>query len=250
MNHRIYGLALRAIVLALALASMGCAVRGRAYAHVGPPVAFVEPPILVSISPGVWVVRDYHEPIYYVDDGYYRYSGGSWYFAASWNTPSWVVVRPAVVPRVVVHRNHRRYVHYRGGANAHVRRAPARVDRSRARVDERRPVRGMDVERRRQPGTQPSAPPSTRQSAPPETRRSVPPSTRGGAPGMRPSQPEAPPRPRTSPPPRGDRAQPGRAPATRGDVRPSPPSRATPPRTRPAPRQTRPRTPPPRRGER
>ena len=101
-------IALGAVMLALSLASAGCTVGARGYAEVGPSVAFVEPPLLVWIAPGVWVVRDHYEPVYYVDDGYYRYSGGNWYFAASWNAPSWVVVRHSAVPRVVVRRDHRR----------------------------------------------------------------------------------------------------------------------------------------------
>lgn len=116
-----------AALVGLVLAS-GCVVRGtvRARAHVAPP--------MVLVSDGVYVIEDYHEPVFYSDGYYWRYYGNVWY-RSSYHTGGWV--RWSHVPNRVVHiRNPHVYVRYRGNAHGHVRqdrpavrdhRAPARV---------------------------------------------------------------------------------------------------------------------------
>jgi hypothetical protein len=119
-------------VLATALLSAGCVAHahGRAhghayaYAEAEPPVVFYEPPMLVAIDSGVWVVPRYHTTVYYVDDTYWCHEGGIWYRSSHWEG-AWVAVNVSIVPRVIVHRTHSRYVHYEAAPGAEVRRAPA-----------------------------------------------------------------------------------------------------------------------------
>jgi hypothetical protein len=52
-------------------------------------------PDLVTVSPGVQVIADYDEPIFYSDGFYWRYYGGTWY-RSSYYTGGWVYARPPV----------------------------------------------------------------------------------------------------------------------------------------------------------
>jgi len=99
-------LALSGLLLA-GLSNTGCIVHGRA--RVGGAV-YAEP-ALVEVSPGVMVVEDYDEPVFYSDGFYWRYYGGIWY-RSSYHTGGWVTWRnpPA---RVIGIRNPRGYVRYR-----------------------------------------------------------------------------------------------------------------------------------------
>jgi hypothetical protein len=89
-----------ALVLALALGT-GCAATVAADAY-GPD--------LVYVSPGVQVIADYNEPIFYSDGFYWRYYGGVWY-RSSYYTGGWVYARPPVAV-LRIDRPHA-YVHYR-----------------------------------------------------------------------------------------------------------------------------------------
>ena len=52
-------------------------------------------PDLVTVSPGVQVIADYDEPIFYSDGFYWRYDGGGWY-RSTYYTGGWVYARPPV----------------------------------------------------------------------------------------------------------------------------------------------------------
>jgi hypothetical protein len=52
-------------------------------------------PDLVTVSPGVQVIADYDEPIFYSDGYYWRYYGGGWY-RSSYYTGGWAYARPPV----------------------------------------------------------------------------------------------------------------------------------------------------------
>jgi hypothetical protein len=73
-------------------------------------------PDLVYVSPGVQVIADYDEPIFYVDNYYWRFSGGTWYRSASY-TGGWVYATPPVVIRRI--ERPEVYVHYRPAGVAH-----------------------------------------------------------------------------------------------------------------------------------
>lgn len=117
------------VVLGLVgLFSTGCAARvySRGYVAYSAPVVFVEAPELVYVEPGVYVVRNYDDAVYYSDGYYWCNRGGVWYHTAYWNDP-WVTVSVNVVPSIFVHRDHRTYVHYHGAPGATVYRQPART---------------------------------------------------------------------------------------------------------------------------
>jgi hypothetical protein len=111
-----------ALIGATAAFNAGCVGRASAgaYAEVEAPVVFVEPPTLVLIDSGVWVVRDYEYSVYYYSDFYWVYRGGVWYRSHAYDR-GWATVEVDVVPSFVVHRDHRAYVHYRGSARAQTR---------------------------------------------------------------------------------------------------------------------------------
>src|SRR3954471_12849051 len=57
-------------------------------------------PDLVTVSPGVQVIADYDEPIFYSDGYYWRDYGGGWY-RSSYYTGGWAYARPpAAVMRI------------------------------------------------------------------------------------------------------------------------------------------------------
>jgi hypothetical protein len=134
------------IAASLGMLLSGCVVRAHGHARVG----YVAPE-LVYVSPGVQVVADYHEPVFYSEGFYWRYYGGVWY-RSSYHSYGWVRVHAA--PTYVVrigHHNHHRYVRYRGNAN------------SRARYDHYRnppPARGPVVRDHRRPAVRHAPPPA------------------------------------------------------------------------------------------
>ena len=113
------------VMIGAAALSAGCVAHAQAgvNAEAEPPVVFTEPPTLVAVDGGVWVVRDSDYATYYVDDYYWVYRGGIWYRSHAYDG-GWVVAEVGVVPTVIVHRDPAVYVHFRGEANAKTRRAP------------------------------------------------------------------------------------------------------------------------------
>ena len=66
---------------------------------------------LVEVSPGVEVIADYDEPIFFADDYYWVNRGGIWY-SSPWYRGGWVrAERPPTA--IVSIRNPQAYVHYR-----------------------------------------------------------------------------------------------------------------------------------------
>jgi hypothetical protein len=121
------------VLLAFAgLLSVGCTTRvygrgyARGYVRYSAPVVFAQAPDLVYVEPGVYVVRNYNDAVYYSDGYYWSSRGGVWYRTAHWSDP-WVTVHVGAVPRTFVHRDHRVYAHYHGTAGAHTYRAPDRT---------------------------------------------------------------------------------------------------------------------------
>lgn len=109
-----FSLALSGLLL-LAGATSGCVVHGRA--RVGATVQ--AEPAMVEVSPGVMVIEDYDEPVFYSDGYYWLYSDGVW-LRSSYHTGGWVRVR-TVPTRIVSIRSPRAYVRYRARGGARVR---------------------------------------------------------------------------------------------------------------------------------
>jgi hypothetical protein len=121
-----------AVVIGASALSAGCVAHAQAgvSAEAEPPVVFAEPPTLVAVDGGVWVVRDSDYATYYVDDYYWVYRDGTWYRSRTYDG-GWVVAEVAIVPTVIVYRDAVRYVHFRGEANARTRRAPHEGEKGR-----------------------------------------------------------------------------------------------------------------------
>ena len=113
-------------ICAAAASSVGCEAHAQAVATGevdSAPVVFVDRPTLVAVDGGVWVVRDYDYAVYYVDDNYWVYKENVWYRSRAYNS-GWVKVEVAVVPVIIVSRDHHKYVHFHGEATAQTRLAP------------------------------------------------------------------------------------------------------------------------------
>ncbi len=123
-------LSITGALAALLFAGSGCVVRGQVRTS-----AYVSTPELVMVQPGVYVMADYDQPVFYTDGYYWLYRDGFW-FRSGVYSGGWVRVRN--VP-VAVHRIHRphAYVHYHARGNARVYRAPARRGEPVRRVETR-----------------------------------------------------------------------------------------------------------------
>ncbi|KAB2901245.1 MAG: hypothetical protein F9K40_08645 [Kofleriaceae bacterium] len=124
-------------VLVLAFGT-SCVVRARTHGTV-----VASQPDLVAVAPGVHVIADYGEPIFFADGFYWWFYDGYWY-RSSMYTDGWVYV--TAPPRVVLSiGDPYRYRHYRPH-NYVVRHRPAPVHTIRRPVvrerhDTRRQVR-------------------------------------------------------------------------------------------------------------
>src|SRR5512146_527550 len=67
-------------------------------------------PELVYVAPGVQVIADYDEPIFFHDGFYWRFYAGTWY-RSSYYTGGWIYTAPPLA-LLRIERPHT-YVHYR-----------------------------------------------------------------------------------------------------------------------------------------
>jgi len=103
---------LHSVLFASVLTAIGCT--GSAQVHTEGDVAYTQP-ALVEVEPGVQVVADYDEPVFYSDNMYWRYEGGVWY-QSRYHNRAWARVD---APPVAVRHIERpeMYVHYHGRAD-------------------------------------------------------------------------------------------------------------------------------------
>jgi hypothetical protein len=107
-------------------------------------------PTMVYISPGVQVIEDYEEPIFYSSNVYWRFNGGVWYQSRSY-TGGWVRVTrpPATIVRI---ERPSMYVHYRasahGAAQANAQPAAMQQERREAQAERREEKHEAQQERR------------------------------------------------------------------------------------------------------
>lgn len=95
-------------LLAPTLLAVGCYVDGPPPQYAGEDNGSGD---LVEVSPGVEVVADQGEPIFFADDYYWVNRGGIWY-SSTWYGGGWY--RAGRVPGPIVGIGHREaYVHYR-----------------------------------------------------------------------------------------------------------------------------------------
>ena len=107
----------------LATLASGCYTTG-SVGYGGTIATTTVAPDLVYIGPGVQVIADYHEPVFYSDGYYWRETNGAWY-RSSVHTGGWIYAAP---PRTVIGiQNRHSYRNYRPAG--YVRRAPVRDHR-------------------------------------------------------------------------------------------------------------------------
>ncbi len=126
-----------ALVVALGLA--GCAIapsNADAQIHVSiqiPGVRFEAAPPLVLVAPGVYIVPEHREEVFFSAGWYWARHHDRWYHASDWSG-AWVVADPVVVPVWLRHAPRGAYVHYRPGHSARwLRGGPAHVRAPRVR---------------------------------------------------------------------------------------------------------------------
>lgn len=95
-------------LLGAALALFPAAV---AIAQVDVHVTFPAPPPLVVVSPGVQVVPDYEEEVFYVNRYYWLRRDGRWYRTRDYHR-GWVYCEPRMVPASIVRIPPGQYRHW------------------------------------------------------------------------------------------------------------------------------------------
>ncbi len=102
---------MRHLVLAVAIVLSGFPALVRAQVTVDIRVGFPTPPPLVVVSPGIQVVPDYGEEVFFVDGWYWLRSDAIWYRTRD-HRGGWVVVQPRHVPASLVRLPPGRYKHW------------------------------------------------------------------------------------------------------------------------------------------
>src|SRR6185503_17635560 len=104
------------LTVALSAAALGgCYTTGEVgyrATYVAPSAdVYVSTPDLVTVSPGVQVVADYDEPVFYTDGFYWRFYDGLWYRSSNyatgwyyWSSPPATVLR---IDRPYAYRHYR-----------------------------------------------------------------------------------------------------------------------------------------------
>jgi hypothetical protein len=77
-----------------------------------PTIRFETVPVLVEVTPGVQVVEDYDQEVFFVDGWYWYRSGPTWYRTRD-HRGGWIVVHERGVPPALVRIPPGRYKHYR-----------------------------------------------------------------------------------------------------------------------------------------
>lgn len=112
----------RKTVYALLLGVLVGACHGAAGA-----VVITQPPSMVWVAPGIWVVEDYPYTVYYTDGFYWYLRGGIWYRSPRWDY-SFARVAPSRLPPRLRGLPHERYHRYHASPQAR-RFHPGRGDR-------------------------------------------------------------------------------------------------------------------------
>ncbi len=132
--------------------------------------AYVEQPNLVYVSPGVWVVEDYNEPVFWYGDYYWAYRNGLWYRSSVYSG-GWVRVHAAPAHIRGIH-NPYRYRHYRAPRGVRTRPAPG--------VRDHRTYQPRGRDNRTYQPRRNERVPARRAQPPSHGNRGVPPTYRGG----------------------------------------------------------------------
>lgn len=103
---------MRNLFLSLLLVSSAAPGLALAQGTVDIHISFSAPPPLVVVSPGVQVVPDYDEEVFFVDGWYWTRRDAVWYRTRDYRG-GWVVVRSMSVPPALVRLPPGEYKHWR-----------------------------------------------------------------------------------------------------------------------------------------
>lgn len=84
-----------------------------------PTIRFETPPALVEISPGVQVVPEYDQEVFFVDGWYWHRAGRVWYHTRD-HRGGWVVAHGREVPRGLLRVPPGRYRHYQAARDRNI----------------------------------------------------------------------------------------------------------------------------------
>ncbi|HEY6098567.1 MAG TPA: hypothetical protein VIW03_04015 [Anaeromyxobacter sp.] len=113
---------MRNLLLSLVLGSFLAPRLAVAQAAVDIRIGFPAPPPLVVVSPGVRVVPEYHEEVFFVDGWYWARRDAVWYRTRD-HRGGWVVASPRYVPAAIVRLPPGKYKHWRKAEEKAERRA-------------------------------------------------------------------------------------------------------------------------------
>lgn len=105
---------IRSMCFAVALLAFAPAARAQVQVTIGlPTIRFESPPPLVVVRPGVQVVEDHEEEVFYVHGWYWVRHHDAWYRTRDCRG-GWVVAEPRYVPRRILALPPGHYRYYRG----------------------------------------------------------------------------------------------------------------------------------------
>lgn len=108
---------MKTVIVAAALWSTAALAQVQVQVNVNfplPKVTFTAPPPLVVVEPGIQVVPDYDDEVYYVNEWYWVRNEGRW-FRMKGHGGKWVFVEDAMVPRVLAAVPVGKYKKFKGG---------------------------------------------------------------------------------------------------------------------------------------
>jgi hypothetical protein len=162
--------------VAAALFAAGCAARVGYSASISNEGYGAD---LVYAAPGVQVIADFDEPIFYVDNFYWRFYGGSWYRSTQY-TGGWAYASPPVAIQRI--DRPQAFVHYRPQGWVSRRERVVAQPNMRDRRDERQRFEPRPAQPGPRPGMNQPQPP---RAAPQQAPRPAPQPFRGGPQGPR-----------------------------------------------------------------
>jgi hypothetical protein len=114
-----------------------------------PSILFPAPPHLVVVEPGVQVVENYDEEVFFVDNFYWHHRGPHWYRTNAHNG-AWVLVEPRFVPERIAIYEPGRFRRWRGSEPERREWNEWHERRNREHREERREERREDRHERRE----------------------------------------------------------------------------------------------------
>ena len=102
-----------------------------------PTIRFATRPTLVEVAPGVQVVPDNEEEVYFTDGYYWHHRGPNWYRTREYSG-GWELAEPRYVPRTIVSYEPGRYRRWHAEERREVKQEVRKEERHEQRKEERK----------------------------------------------------------------------------------------------------------------